>query len=54
MPLHPQSQLILDEAKASGLPPIYFLSVAKARERLTAAFTTKGEPEFVQIGRAHV
>ncbi len=47
MPLDPQAQQILDEAKAAGLPPVYFLSVEKARERLTAAFSTKGTPEAV-------
>jgi acetyl esterase len=47
MPLDPQAQQILDEGKASGLPPVYHLSVEKARDRLTAAFSTKGEPEPV-------
>jgi acetyl esterase len=47
MPLDHQAQIILDEAKASGLPPVYFLSVKKARERLTAVFSTKGTPEPV-------
>jgi len=47
MPLDPQAQQLLDETKALGLPPVYTLSVNKARERLTAAFATKGEPEQV-------
>jgi acetyl esterase len=54
MPIDPESQALLDEAKAAGLPPVYLLPVAQARARLTAAFATRGEPEHVFDVTNHV
>lgn len=42
--LDPQAQALLDAAKASGLPPVYQLPVAEARERMRAAFISPDEP----------
>ena len=47
MPLDPQAQTLLDQAAASGLPPVYTLPVAQARARMLAAFAPSGEPEPV-------
>ncbi|HJZ46626.1 MAG TPA: alpha/beta hydrolase [Roseiflexaceae bacterium] len=43
MPLDPQAQEWLDAAAASGLPPIHFLRVADARQRMATALTANVE-----------
>jgi acetyl esterase len=48
MALDPQANEILKEGAASGLPPVYTLSVEKARERMHNAFINKGIKEEIE------
>lgn len=45
--LNPQAQKLMEIAKASGLPPVYFLPVNEARNRMRASFISNDEPEHV-------
>lgn len=42
--LDPESQVLLNAAAASGLPPVYQVEIEEARRRMHAGFTS-GEPE---------
>ncbi len=48
MTLDPQAQAILDAAKASGLKPIYLLSIDEARARMEAQFRNPDPPEALE------
>ena len=48
MALDPQAQAILDAAKASGLKPIYLLSIEEARARMEAQFRNPDPPEALE------
>jgi len=45
--LDPQVQALLDTAAAAGLPPVFTLPVAEARERMRSAFISDGPLEEV-------
>ena len=47
MPLDPQAQKLLDQAVASGLPPVYALPVEEGRRMMRAGFISKDPPEPV-------
>lgn len=49
MKLDSQANEILKEGAASGLPPVYTLSVEKARERMHNAFINKGIKEAIEV-----
>ncbi len=42
-----QAQKLLEAAKSSGLPPVYYLSVDEARSRMRTTFITQDKPERV-------
>lgn len=46
--LDPQAQALLDAAVASGLPPVFTVSVSEARDRMRAGFITDAPLESVQ------
>lgn len=48
MKLDPQAQKLLDDVAATGLPPVYTLKVATARERLHNAFINNGIKEEIK------
>jgi acetyl esterase len=49
MAIDPQTQKLLDNAKASGLPPVYWLPVEEGRKRMEAGFIIKDTP--VEVGK---
>jgi len=49
MPIDPQTQKLLDAAKASGLPPVYWLQYPRARQRMFNAFIIKDTP--IEVGK---
>lgn len=48
MALDPQANEILKEGAASGLPPVYTLSIEKARERMHNSFVNTGIKEEIE------
>jgi len=48
MAIDPQTQKLLDAAKASGLPPVHWLPYPQARQRMLSAFIIKDTP--VEVG----
>jgi acetyl esterase len=42
--LDPQAQAVLEVMQAAGEPPLHTMTVAQARDRMRAAFVTRGQP----------
>lgn len=49
MAIDPQTQKLLDAAKASGLPPVYWLPYPQARQRMLSAFINNDTP--IEVGK---